>query len=44
MKKSAIVKKLKKNGFKEQHGGKHDIFKKKGHPYPIAVPRHKEIP
>ena len=30
MKRSLIVKKLKKEGFKETHGSKHDIFKKEG--------------
>ena len=43
MKKHILVKKLKKAGFIEQHGGKHDIFKKKGFP-PIPVGRHSDIP
>ena len=42
MKKALIVKLLKKAGYEEYHGSKHDMFKKGGCP-PIAVPRHKEI-
>lgn len=42
MKRNLIVRKLKKAGFKELHGSKHDIFKKEGFP-PIPVPRHSEI-
>jgi predicted RNA binding protein YcfA (HicA-like mRNA interferase family) len=43
MKKYLIVKKLKKAGFTELHGGKHDVFKKDGFP-PIIVGRHNDIP
>lgn len=42
MNRNQLVKLLKKAGYKETHGGKHDIFIKKGHP-PITVPRHTEI-
>ena len=42
MKKLLIVQLLKKAGYVEIHGSKHDRFKKKGCP-PIVVPRHKEI-
>jgi predicted RNA binding protein YcfA (HicA-like mRNA interferase family) len=42
MKKSYIVKLLKKAGYEEIHGSKHDMFRKDECP-PIAVPRHKEI-
>ena len=43
MKRALITKKLKDAGFKEFHGAKHDIFKKKGFP-PIPVGRHNELP
>lgn len=43
MKRSLIVRKLKRAGFKEIHGSKHDIFKKEGFP-PITVGRHSNIP
>jgi predicted RNA binding protein YcfA (HicA-like mRNA interferase family) len=42
MKKTLIVKLLKKAGYEKYHGSKHDMFKKNGCP-PITVPRHKEI-
>lgn len=42
MKKKMIVSLLKKSGYQEFHGSKHDIFKKDGFP-PITVPRHTEI-
>lgn len=42
MKKSLIVRLLKKEGYEEFHGSKHDVFKKDGGP-PIVVPRHIEI-
>jgi predicted RNA binding protein YcfA (HicA-like mRNA interferase family) len=42
MKKKLIVSLLKKAGYQESHGAKHDIFKKDGDP-PITVPRHTEI-
>jgi predicted RNA binding protein YcfA (HicA-like mRNA interferase family) len=42
MKKSLIVRLLKKAGYEEFHGSKHDVFKKNGCP-PIIVPRHTEI-
>jgi predicted RNA binding protein YcfA (HicA-like mRNA interferase family) len=43
MKKKMIVSLLKKAGYQEFHGAKHDIFKKDGYP-PITVPRHTDIP
>ncbi|MBU0465576.1 MAG: type II toxin-antitoxin system HicA family toxin [Proteobacteria bacterium] len=43
MKKAKIVRLLKKAGYEEVHGSKHDMFRKDGCP-PIAVPRHNEIP
>ena len=42
MQKKQIIKLLRKAGYEETHGGKHDIFIKKGRP-PITVPRHTEI-
>ena len=42
MKKFLLIKKLKSAGFSESHGGKYDIYKKKGFP-PIPVPRHTDI-
>ncbi|NWH05346.1 type II toxin-antitoxin system HicA family toxin [Desulfobacter latus] len=42
MKKKRIVKLLIQAGYKEGHGGNHDVFKKPGCP-PIMVPRHNEI-
>jgi predicted RNA binding protein YcfA (HicA-like mRNA interferase family) len=43
MKKYLIIKKLKKAGYTETHGSKHDVFKKDGFP-PIMVGRHNDIP
>lgn len=43
MKKRVLVKLLKGMGYKETHGGDHDVFIKRGFP-PISVPRHNEIP
>lgn len=42
MDRKSIVTKLKKAGYEEIHGGRHDLFMKKGCP-PISVPRHNEI-
>ncbi len=42
MKRTRVVKLLKKAGYKETHGGRHDLFMKKGFP-PISAPRHNEI-
>lgn len=43
MKRTIIVTLLKKAGYEEFHGSKHDMFRKDGC-HPIAVARHRDIP
>jgi predicted RNA binding protein YcfA (HicA-like mRNA interferase family) len=38
-----IVARLKREGWQSSGGGKHEKFEHPDHPYPIIVPRHKEL-